>query len=885
VAAADDRAIDRASVELLERSTFLEALGTWLDEARDGRGRLVLLGGEAGVGKSVLVARFCAQQAASARVLRGACERLYTPRALGPLADMADELGGELEQLIAGDAKPRDVVPALLRDLRSHRPTVVVLEDVHWADEATLDLLRLLGTRIGPAPAVVVATFRDDELDVAHPLRIVLGELATAPDVERLRLERLSLGAVRQLAEPYGADEDELFRITAGNPFFVTEILGAGAPAIPETVRDAVLARAAPLSDEARSLLEGVAVVPSRVEPWLLEAIAGGDLSHLDACLASGMLCHEGGVIRFRHELARQTIEEATPPPVRIAHHRVVLQALAAPPAGAPDPARLAHHAEAAGDTEAVLAYAPLAGAQAVAHGAHREAAAQYGRALRFAGDLPPEERVTLLERRAHECWLVDQLEESLEAARGALACRRVLGDPLGEGNSLRELSRALLFVDRADEAERAALEAVERLEQLPPGSELAQAYNNVALLRLLANDNTDAVRWGERALEVGERIGDAATVADALGSIGSAEFSGGMSGWQEHLERGYELARESGLDEQTARILDKLAVMAVHSRDFGAADRYLADGLEHTEERDLARWRANLLMVRAQLELARGRWDEADDAASQALAARTWPHVRLTALSVLGRVRARRGDPGVWALLDEAQKIAVGTNDLDQVGPAATARAEARWLEGGSDAVAAETDEALLLARVRADAWWLGELAWLRRLGGIDEEAPPGAAEPYALQLAGDWSGATAGWEQLGCPYEAALALAEGDEAAQRSALEALRSLGAVAASRRVESRLRAAGARGVRGGARAATLRNPASLTSRQLEVLTLLADGLQNREIAARLVVSTRTVDHHVSAIFRKLGVGSRAEARAEAIRLGVVPKIGSREPEDR
>ena len=224
-------------------------------------GRLVLVGGEAGVGKTALVRAFTEQS--GARVLWGACDPLETPRPLGPLLDVADAAGGELLEAVAADARPSALVPALLRELRAAPGTVLVLEDVHWADEGTLDALRLIGRRIGTVPALVVATFRDD---AGPALRIVLGELATAAGVVRIGLSPLTAPAVRALAEPHGVDGDDLHRRTGGNPFYVTEVLSAPAAAIPATVRDAVLARAARLSDEARELLARLAVVPGAAD-------------------------------------------------------------------------------------------------------------------------------------------------------------------------------------------------------------------------------------------------------------------------------------------------------------------------------------------------------------------------------------------------------------------------------------------------------------------------------------------------------------------------------------------------------------------------------------------------------------------------------------------
>jgi predicted ATPase len=339
---------------------------------------------------------------------------------------------------------PHEVATALAHELGARAPTVFVLEDLHWADEATLDVLRLLARRVETVPALVVASYRDDGLDRAHPLRIVLGELATSRTVGRMRLGRLSPGAVAQLAEPYGVDADELYRKTAGNPFFVVEALASGAEGIPDTVRDAVLARAARLSPTGGTLLEAVAVVPPHAELWLLEALAGDAADGLDECLTSGMLVAQAAGVAFRHELARLAVEASVPPHRRVELHRRALARLADPPGGAPDLARLVHHAEAAGDGDAVLRFAPAAAARAASLGAYREAAAQYGRALRFGDRLPVGVRAELLERRSHACYLTDQNDAAVEAVQAALECRRQLGQRLEEGDSLRWLSEVL---------------------------------------------------------------------------------------------------------------------------------------------------------------------------------------------------------------------------------------------------------------------------------------------------------------------------------------------------------------------------------------------------------------------------------------------------------
>jgi hypothetical protein len=304
-----------ASGVLLERATELSMLVDCLEAVeRSSRGQVLLVGGEAGVGKTTLVRRFCEERGQSARILWGACDPLFTPSPLGPLLGVAEGSGGELEAVVERGAMPYEVTTALAHELSARPPTVFVLEDVHWADEATLDVLRLLARRVEAVPALVVATYRDDALDRAHPLRILLGELATSRAVRRVKLVRLSPAAVAQLAEPYGVDADELYRKTAGNPFFVIEALAAGAEGIPDTVRDAVLARAARLSPGGAALLDAVAVVPPQAELWLLEALAGAAAGQLDECLSSGMLTFESAGVAFRHELARLAVEESVPP-------------------------------------------------------------------------------------------------------------------------------------------------------------------------------------------------------------------------------------------------------------------------------------------------------------------------------------------------------------------------------------------------------------------------------------------------------------------------------------------------------------------------------------------------------------------------------------------
>jgi len=859
---------------LLERDDLLEALaGTLADVGERLRGAVVFVAGEAGAGKTTLLRAFCEAAPRETDIHWARCDALATPRPLGPLLDLADVLGGEMRRQVVAGSTPHEVADSLLRHSEGRVPSVVVIEDVHWADEATLDVLRLVAGRVTSVPLLLLVSYRSDQIARTGPLRMLLGELPSAGSVTRLEVPPLSADAVAELAEPQGVDPLALFQRTGGNPFFVTEALAAGDAAIPDTIRDAVLARSARLSDLARSLLSAVAVVPGRTEVWLLDALQTPPAGTIDECLSAGMLVADGAAVAFRHELARLAVEESLAPDHRVELHRRALLALDS----RRELARLAHHAEGAGDADAVLRFAVGAATQASAMGAHREAAEQYARALRFAQALTQPERADMLERYAAECYMTDMRAEGIDALAEVVEIRRATGERRRVAEALLLRARPLSCAGRGAEANEAVEQAAAILESLGDEASLAQVYSEQSATAMYDERLADAVALGERAIEIAERTGDQETLIRALNNAGAAELLRGDDRGVELLERSLTLALEDERPADAGRAYINIASALGYRHDWRRAGPYLDAGIAYCSGTGLEAWENCLLGMYAEVHLAAGRFDAAVQSATDVLARVTdHQNARHGPLIVLGLVRARRGDPDAASPLGEALEVAVIDGSMQYHAPVAAARAEVAWLHGQTELIDAATAEALAMAVERGSSGSAGPLLVWRRRAGLAFDLPsPLPDGPEWLEIAGDHRGAALAWQELEHPYDAALALAGADdEQALREAHEQLLALGASAAVAVLARRLRARGARNVPRGPIARTRENAGGLTNRQLEVLALVAEGLRNADIAERLVVSEKTVDHHVSSILGRLGVRNRGEASAAAVRMGLI-----------
>jgi DNA-binding CsgD family transcriptional regulator/tetratricopeptide (TPR) repeat protein len=857
---------------LLEREEPLSQLGGALTSAIAGGGRMVLVAGDGGVGKTALVRAAVERAGAGTRVLWGACDPLSTPAPLGPFSDLAVSADAGLRALLAGPCSPHELF-GVLRDEIAGSPTILVIEDVHWADEATLDVLRLLGRRVATMPLLVVVTFRDEPGREVDPLRVALGDLAGALGVSRLSVEPLSSAAVKELARGHEIDPEALHDRTGGNPFYVTQVLAEDGPSLPPTVRDAVLARTARLGDEGRWALDVVAASPRAVEPGLLDVLCADAGEGLAAGLAAGLLVEVDGAVGFRHAIAREAIESALPSPRRRELHGRILAALAA--SERPDSARLAHHAELAGDREATLRFAVAAAERATSVGANREAAAQYARALRVADDLvPPIERADLFEQQSEAYYASDDQVSSIASLHGAIALHHEAGETAREADAMRRLVPRLACRGLIDDARAAVQEAVALLAPHEMQRETGRAVAAMAHLDLNVDDYDGAIEWGRRAIEIADSFDDVETSIEAAVTVGTAELLRDGPEASPTLELALERARTSGIAAQVPRALNNLAVAAITHRSHELAERFTAEALAHCEGHDLDLWWLSTLVNRSRLELNQGRWTDAAETAALLIDdLRDSPGVRAEARLNLALVRARRGDPDASSLLEAA---AEGMHPEPRwlVGLAA-ATAEVDWLGGRTSGIGPATEAAYELALEQSSPWALGELIIWRHRAGC--EIPPDLRlpEPIALELEGDHRAASAAWAALGCPYEAALALSlDDDPDAVTEGHGLLQQMGASAAATIAARRLRERGIRGIVRGPQRATRRNPANLTSRELDVLVLVADGLTNAEIAERLFLSPRTVDHHVSAILRKLGVPTRGRAIAAASATGIL-----------
>ncbi len=891
---------------MLEREDALAQMHRALHQAQQGAGSTVLLRGEAGIGKTTLLRRWTAQAtgAEGVQVYWGSCEALFTPRPLGPVMDIAASLGTLVRDAAGEQRAPTEIfaaiaawlsTPAVSLHSRTARPrvTVLVFEDVHWADHLTLDFLKYLARRLHAWPAMLVLSYRDDEVGPMHPLTQVLGELPAGGATRAIDLSPLSAQAIQTLSG-YGANEaGELLRVTDGNPFFVTELVAAAEqdpslrtarPFVPVTVATAVLARAQRISPAARTVLELASLSPGSIEIGLLSALAG-PVTHagVDECVLAGLLQWTERGFAFRHELARLAIENSLTPMRRRSMHARVYEQLRLDSQNLLD--RMAYHAQHAHDSQAVLETAPQAAAKAAKLGAHREAAAHYRVALDHAGSAGDAVRAGLLESWAYECTLTNVIDDDVIQARlDAIALRRKLGHTDKVGMNQRWLSRLYRLVARRAESEQALDEAIATLESLSPGPELAMAYSMRSSGYMLTNQCALAEQWGYRAIAIAKQFNAREIEAHALNNVGAALVDDGQPRGFDLLGQSLAIALEQGLHEHAARAYVNATESAVRSRFLTRVESMLGEGTAFVRKHDMEMYAPCLVNSLAQLRLMQGRLDEAESAVQHELRRQpkgaTVIHLPLEAvLATVAMLRSPHADPSALIRL-WPQVLAFA--EPDSIVPVAMGLAESAWLRDEPGECITVVEQALQ-ACANLSAWDRGELiGWMHRAGGETQRlALAGVASPCDAELRGDLETAASEWDALTMPRHQAYALmisaqsgALDGPAAERperqdglsAAIAIFDRIGAVACAqygRRLARKLASEGVKGIKTGPRAAARSNRFGLTPKELQIVSHLAHGRSNHEIAALVSRSERTVEHHVSTVLAKLGAKKRTD----------------------
>jgi hypothetical protein len=784
---------------------------------------VALIRGEAGIGKTSVVDAFIEEHRDSSHVLWGGCDDLVTARPLGPVWDMAIDDAEIDAALRTGDR--HDVFAALLETMsRSLRPTVMVIEDLHWADDSTLDMVKYLGRRISDTHGLVILTLRDSGVSVDHPLYAVLGDLPSST-VSRIQLLPLTLGAVTVLAGQ-NANPGDIWEVSGGNPFFVSEMLSTESGSVPASIREAMRGRLIRLSDGAQDLAELISVVPSRVELAVLDA-AVGNYEHLATeCENAGLLEVRGASIGYRHELARRAVEEDLPEIRRRAMNRRILAALEAENL---DLARRAHHARAAGDAGEIVRLLPEAARRAAELESHRESLQQLHALEPYIGHLDPEQLADHYDLLAQEEYIA-ATELAVSVAERAIELRRGLGDDEALGNALLMASRINWVDGNRAQAVDLATEAATVLE-LAGGEALAQAYSTLSQLAMLDSDEAQTRLYVDKALESAEP-GPGRARAHALNNLGAVQMNARYPDGMGELEESYRMNGELGLSSDQIRAAVNISWSALMWRDLPTARTWIDKGLAIAYERELPTFASYLSVEQALLAAEVGDWEGAESLARKALDGKLHLQVsKIVATILLGKLQGRQGSPEAAYTLQRGWEMAKATNEMQRIAPAAAALAEHGWLTGTTSSdIAPDLIGTMEECLDSGLVWPAGDIAIWLVLTGLIPEVPDGTPDPYQSLAAGDWKQAAQFWSERGIPYEQAVALSLGDPDAWGEALQILDALGATALGSKLRHQMKKKGV-SVPRRPNADTSKNPIGLTSRQSEVLVLLAKGMTN------------------------------------------------------
>lgn len=873
---------------LLERE---DAVQDFINIAQQAKlsGKVLLISSEAGIGKTSLLEHMRMESRIDSKMIWSGCDPLFTPQPYAPFTEIAHSFPPALLTLLESNDSPTKIANKIASTLYTGleqlpKPIILVIEDMHWADHATLDLLKFLVRRISFVKCLLCLTYREDEVTPKHPFSSVLS-LCPSAHTCRIQLQALSLKAVESLVKNTQHNALDLHKITAGNPFFITEVLASKAnenEKIPSSIRDAIGARLANLSESERNLLLTLSLIPYGIPVKLIEHLFGeqGETCAM-ACVARKLLQFDDqGEFRFRHELARLAALDGLSMNQQKRKHLEILDSLEKLNLTA-NLAWLAHHSEGGLDAEHVLKYSPLAATQAANLGAHKEAASYYEKALKFVEYADTELAATLHENWAYEVSITTHINASvIEARRLAITLWRALGrfDKIGE--NLRSLSRLYWYQGQADRAEQYANEAISLFEGMPASAELAMAYSMRSQLDMLNDRADDAVMWGEKALALEKRFNNPLVKVHALTNIGTALLMSGNADGEAMLNESLALSDAQGMHEEAARVYTNYSDYCVRFKKLALADKLTHKGIQYDISHDLDSWTYYLVGIQAQLRLEQGRLVDAETIAAgvQKLDNQT-VLMMLPALNVLARARARMAMLDADTLLQTALSQALTIDEYQYIIPARFSIIEYSWLRGDIQQAKKHIEALNELAKSILNPWQLGELlVWCLRMNlsyaklnvlPISSEKIPA---PYAEELAGNSQTAYDSWQALSMPFNAALALLQTSgkdrQSAFLTAYSMLESMHAKAVLIYIKDKANTEGFAellpNLRRGPYSKTRQHPVGLTAKEQKVMELLITGASNQDIAKALSRSPRTIENHVSSILSKLNVESRIEA---------------------
>ena len=865
---------------LVEREDAIKQFSKAADKLSDGYGGIVLVSGESGIGKTSLLEEARQNSKHNFTFFWSGSDPLFTPRPFGPVHDIAAELSTELLDLLEGGASPSSIFAQFYAALEAAKqPIVLVFEDAHWADYATLDLFRFLARRIAFVNCLLVISYRDDEVDEKHPFRQVL-DILPSGHTHRIPIAPLTEGGVELLAQGSGRDIAKLHEITAGNPFYITELLAIGtkiSDVIPASVKEAINSRLAHLAEGERKFLETISLIPNSVSTELIDELRGPEgETFAMACVARKLLVIDSNEdFRFRHELARLGTLAGVSANKQKRLHIEILNALER--CNQKDGlALLIHHSAGALDAKRVLKYAPSAASRAAKIGAHREAASYLATALRFVDEAETEVAAQLYEDWAYESGLALKIDDDvIEARRHAITLWRALGRKEKVSENLRWLSRLHWYRGEAAEAEHFANETIKILESIPKSSERAMAYSFRSQLDMLNDRMDEAVDWGNRALAIEEEYPNPEIRVHALNNVGSAMVLRGNEDGEALLMESLDLSLQHGFHEHAARVYTNFSDYCLRYKKIDVAEKMIAEGIAFDTSYDLDSWTYYLLGIQSYLRMEQGRLEDAETISMGVLGLEQLTLLmKLPALTVLARAQLRLGRSTYVDYLNQSLENSFATDELQYIIPARLGAIEAAWLRGNPDAAYAQLKWLSELAPSDMDHWRAGEMAeWVHRFSfDLKVESEFELPEPYQLELAGDYLAAAELWMSLGIPYNAALSLIHTDEQQAAEALprayRILDSIGAKATIAMVRDKAERFGILSklprARRGPYRKTRQHPAGLTAKEQEVLAHLVGGATNQDIAEVLSRSQRTVENHVSSILSKLNVANRMEA---------------------